>query len=57
MKTLLKQHLRRQHNVTKEQMAEYVPDGHKGHSNIKGKKRKAKGWQLEAAGGSGEEGE
>jgi hypothetical protein len=29
-------------------MKHYVPDGRKGHSNIKGKKRKPNGWLLGA---------
>ncbi|KAE8448563.1 hypothetical protein EG329_009444 [Mollisiaceae sp. DMI_Dod_QoI] len=45
-KKLLKQHLRRQHHVTNGDMKNYVPDGRKGNSNIKGKKRKPKGWLL-----------
>ncbi|KFY81162.1 hypothetical protein V498_08733 [Pseudogymnoascus sp. VKM F-4517 (FW-2822)] len=49
-KTLLRQHLRRKHHLTNEQIKEYVPDGRKGHSNIKGKKRKPKGWHLAAGG-------
>jgi len=44
----LKQHLRRQHHVTTEEMKEYVPDGRKGHSNNKGKKRKPEGWHMGA---------
>jgi hypothetical protein len=47
-KKLLKQHLRRQHQVTNGEMSKYVPDGRKGHSNNKGKKRKPKGWLLGA---------
>jgi hypothetical protein len=47
-KKLLKQHLRRKHQVITEEMKHYVPDGPKGHSNIKGKKRKPNGWLLGA---------
>ncbi|OBT74086.1 hypothetical protein VF21_07114 [Pseudogymnoascus sp. 05NY08] len=49
-KTLLRQHLHRKHHLTNEQIKEYVPDGRKGHSNNKGKKRKPKGWHLAASG-------
>lgn len=54
-KTLLRQHLLRKHHLTNEQIKEYVPDGRKGHSNNKGKKRKPKGWYL--AGGGAEKDE
>ena len=47
-KKLLKQHLRRQHHATVEEMKEYVPDGRKGHSNNKCKKRKPEGWHMGA---------
>jgi hypothetical protein len=34
-KKLLKQHLRRKHQVIAEEMKNYIPDGRKGHSNIR----------------------
>jgi hypothetical protein len=34
-KKLLKQRLRRKHQVTTEEMKNYIPDGRKGHSNIR----------------------
>ncbi|KFZ05831.1 hypothetical protein V501_07977, partial [Pseudogymnoascus sp. VKM F-4519 (FW-2642)] len=49
-KRLLRQHLVRKHHLTNEQIKKYVPDGRKGHSNNKGKKRKPKGWHLAAGG-------
>jgi hypothetical protein len=44
-KKLLKQHLRRQHHLTTEQIKEHVPDARKGRS-VKGKKTKPKGWHI-----------
>jgi hypothetical protein len=47
-KKLLKQHLRRKHQVTTEEMKNYIPDCRKGHSNIRGGRRRPNDWLLRA---------